>query len=126
MYVEYFYWQYINAPRWLVVLSGNVQRALWRFFSVPFMVRTLLAHWHRDVVSYRVGSMSGILLAIAWNVIARGIGFGIRSVVLVAWLASALIFLALAVVTIGLFLLWPLVIVLTFAVGAALVSGAAG
>lgn len=114
MFRDYLHWQYVSGPRWLLQLYVNLQLAILRWFSVSTMLKTLFAHWHRDRVSLKAGSISGIALALAWNAISRGIGFIIRSGVLLLWLLTELLYLPLAVVSFILFLLWPWLVVGVF------------
>lgn len=93
MLSRYLEWQFVAGPRFLIVLTWNLQRALWRFFSVSLMLRTLFAHWHRDAVPYWAGTVSGLLLAFAWNQISRAIGLTVRLAVLLTWLVTAVVFL---------------------------------
>src|SRR5687768_4472004 len=117
MYIEYVYWQFVSGPQWLLALARDLERALLRFFSVPFMVRTLFAYWRKDSVSYRAGSLEGIALALAWNSISRGIGFIIRTTVLLVWVLAAVALAVLSSVVIGLFLLWPLLVLVGLSAG---------
>jgi len=121
MYVHYFYWQYIAAPRWLLILFWNLERALLRFFSVGLMLKTLFAHWHKDRVSYRQGSISGFLTALAWNLISRGIGFIVRIIVLAAWLIIQSLYIIAASASFIAFLAWPLAVITAFAIGLGLI-----
>lgn len=104
----YIAWQIWEGPKWILMMGWTFQRALFRLFSVEFMVRTLIAHWHKDAVAY-TGSLSSRIMAFTWNGISRAIGFCIRSIVLAMWILSACI---LGVVHAGAFigfLVWPLV-----------------
>ncbi|MEX2054629.1 MAG: hypothetical protein WD972_00465 [Candidatus Andersenbacteria bacterium] len=121
MYIEYVYWQFVSGPQWLLTLARDLERALLRFFSVPFMVRTLFAYWRKDRVSYRAGSLEGIALALAWNTISRGIGFIIRTTVLVIWVLAAAVLAGLSGIVVGLFLLWPLLVLVGLATGFVLI-----
>ena|SRR3989344_6742985 len=120
MYLHYFYWQFVMAPTWLLRLILTIERALVIFFSVPTMITTLFAHWHRDRVSTRRGALSGIAIALAWNLISRVIGFLIRSAMLLAWaVVSSLVGLGGIIMLFVLYVL-PLVILLGIATGIAL------
>lgn len=90
-------------------------------FSVPFMLKTLFAHWHKDQVSYRQGSISGMLKALAWNLISRGIGFIVRSCVLIAWLVVEVLFAVIFAIALILFILWPLLVLVGLATGLVMV-----
>lgn len=118
--LSYLRWQFVDGPVWLIMLAWNIQHFLVRAFSVPVMLRTLVAHWHKDAVSYRQGSITGVAVAFIWNQISRGIGFTIRAAVLLAWKATAGLALTLSVVLIGLFLAWPLLVAAGFMVGVSL------
>ncbi len=117
MYTDYIHWHYVSAPYWLLEFFTNVQRWLWQYFSVPIMLRTLFAHWRRDRVSYRAGSIQGILLAWAWNIISRGMGTILRTLVLMSWLvAEAVVTVSFIIIFIA-FMAWPLIILTTAAAG---------
>jgi hypothetical protein len=121
MYHHYFYWQFVAAPLWLVRLGWYLELVLLRFFSVPVMVKSLFAHWHKDAVSYNQGTISGILKAFGLNLISRSIGAIIRVSVLLIFTITQIIFCVVTPVVITLFLLWPFVIILTFYIGLSLV-----
>lgn len=120
MYLDYFYWHYVAAPRWLATFFWNIERLLFQFFSVRIMVRTLFAYWRRDRVVWRGGSLGNLALTVAWNFISRGIGLVIRVSVIFAWLITASFFVFWAVLGWLFFLLWPLVTLVAFAAGIAL------
>lgn len=102
-------WYVWRGPKWLVVLEWNLQRATARYFSAGVMVRTLVAHWHRDKVSYKQGTISKIVLAFAWNIISRFIGFLVRGTMLVLYAIAALAVLLIGCIAVGLFYLWPII-----------------
>ncbi|MFH1353674.1 MAG: hypothetical protein ABIH36_00085 [bacterium] len=110
MLADYFYWQYVWAPRFLLQTMWNLQRALLRFFSVRYMLRTLLAYWHKDAASYQGGTLSKLTLAFTWNIISRLIGFIIRISVLVAWLITEIVYVSLAATIFLLFMVWPVAV----------------
>jgi hypothetical protein len=123
MYSHYFYWQYIAAPRWLLRFLWTLQLALLQIFSVRVMLTTLIAHWHRDRVAYNQGTISALVQAAAWNTISRGVGFCVRSMILIAWAVSEIFFVALATGAFAAFLLAPIVALVAVAYGLALVIG---
>ncbi len=124
MLVDYFYWQYVWAPKILLQILWNLERALWRFFSVKFMLRTLLAHWHKDAIPYRGGTLSNLALTFTWNQVSRFIGLLIRSAVLLVWLIAEIIFVLLAAATFLVFISWPLIVLVSLSIGLALLSSA--
>jgi hypothetical protein len=120
VFLEYFYWHYVVAPRWLLHFFGTLQLVLLRFFSVPFMIRTLFAHWHGDVAAYRAGGIQALAMAFAWNQISRAIGFLIRSVILASWAFVEVVFVVLTAACLVTFLAAPLVGLFCLAWGMAL------
>lgn len=115
--LSYLRWQFIDGPVWLMLLAWNLQHFLVRFFSVPVMLRTLVSHWHKDAVSYRQGSITGVAVAFAWNQISRGIGMIIRSSVLIGWIVMSIALLGMSVVVFGLFIAWPFLTLIGSAIG---------
>lgn len=122
MFADYIHWQYVSGPRWIGQLSLHIQHMLAQAFSVRVMVQTLLAHWHRDRAAYRAGTISGIALAFAWNIISRAIGFLIRSTVLLAWFIIAGVAAMASGLTLIAFLLWPVMVLIGMAAGVALLG----
>lgn len=93
---------------WIVTLAWNLERAAARYFSVGVLMRTLVSHWHKDAVSYKQGTITGIALAFAWNSISRVVGFVVRTLTLLIYAFTAVATLCIAVITLGIFLLWPI------------------
>lgn len=121
MFLEYFYWHYILTPRFIFQLFWNIEKAILQFFSVPLLLRTLVAHWHKDAVAYTGGTISAYAMAFAWNLISRGIGFFIRLLTLSLWLATEVIFFCMAGSFLLGFLVLPLLIIFAFISGIILV-----
>lgn len=117
MLADYFYWQYVWGPHYLLTLGWSITRLLARAFSVPIMLKTLAAPWHRDQLAYRAGTLSNYAMTFAWNVISRVIGFIIRGTVLLIWLSAMAIFIPLYLVIFIFFILWPLLVVISLASG---------
>lgn len=122
MFIEYFYWHYVVALRWLLVLIWHGELALLQFFSVPLMLKTLFAHWHRDAVPYQGGRISDYLLAFAWNQISRAIGFIVRACVLSMYLVVQLCYAAFTAVMVGVWILAPCLALTSLAIGIVLLT----
>jgi len=120
VFLEYFYWHYVLAPHFLSQLFWNMEKAILQFFSVPLLLRTLFAHWHKDAVAYTGGSISAYAMAFAWNLISRGIGFFIRFLTLCLWLAAEVVFISMALSFLLGFVVLPLLILFMFVSGIAL------
>lgn len=115
-------WHVWRTPKWLALLTWNLERAVARYFSVSIMLRTLVSHWHKDVVSYRQGTIGSIVLAFAWNMISRGIGFIIRTTVLLLFACVSLGIAVGGLFTIGLFLVWPVLMITGLIIGGRLIT----
>ena len=120
MLVDYFHWQYSVAPRWLVEVVWNLQRALVQLFSVRLMLRTLIAPWHRDVASFRGGTLGDLGLVMLWNVISRLIGFLFRVSIIGLWLFAEAIYFSSVLMLFAAFLAWPALVLVGVATGLAL------
>ncbi len=114
---RYLYWQFVSGPAWLITFSLTAQRALARYFSASFMLRTLISHWHKDAVPYHGGGISKIALALAWNLISRAVGMFIRTIVLAGWIAVAGALLFLSLVLLIFFMAWPWLVAASLTVG---------
>ncbi len=102
----YFIWQFWSAPIFLIQFFWNVERMLFKTFSVQLMVQTLFSHWHRDAVEYR-GGFGDIGLAFAWNIISRVIGLLVRTVVLLVWCITSIVITAAIPLLCIFFIAWP-------------------
>ncbi|MAF80742.1 hypothetical protein CL628_01890 [bacterium] len=117
MVIGYLHWQLWVGPKWLLELFWTLQQALWKFFSIPVMLITLLSPWHQDRVSLQQGSISGMLKAVAWNSISRVVGMAVRLVVIIAWVISELLLVVTSVATFVFFVLWPIIVAYGIAAG---------
>jgi hypothetical protein len=116
MLLAYFYWHYVLATHWLATFTWHLEQMLLQFFSVGFLLRTLFAHWRRDAVAYR-GSLGDFFTIWAWNLISRAIGFIIRSLVLSLYVVVQLFFILLLSMCWLLFLLAPLLVLVSLVTG---------
>ena len=100
-----FLWWYGRG--WLAVIKNlrNMLRGISRLFSVPQLLRTLLAPWRR-IISYPGASLDAKLRAYGDNIVSRAIGFVVRLIVLLT--ASVISFLAVIFGIVSI-IAWPLV-----------------
>lgn len=113
----YLGWQFWYGPAWLLRLAYNLQRANFRLFSVSVMAKTLFAHWHRDALEYKGGSITDQLTTFALNQISRAIGFCIRISTLLAWVISTILLAGISMMVVLLFIFWPLISLLMMFIG---------
>ena len=109
--LDYATWQWWQAPAWLAQLAWNLHRFLFRSFSVKLLLRTLIAPWRRDQLSYSHMPLQAVLHNLALNLISRVIGAIIRSITLLAWLIAATAITATSVAVLIAFICAPLIII---------------
>jgi hypothetical protein len=72
---EYFSWHYGRALRELKELCGNVLAFIYHFFSIPILLRTLFAPWHRLNEGYKGGFDPGSFVeTFIFNTLMRFVG----------------------------------------------------
>jgi hypothetical protein len=108
--LELFTWWFSQG--WLQVIKGSGRRLvrISNVFSVPILLRTLLAPWRR-IITYPGASIDAQLRALADNLVSRLIGFTVRIIVLIT---ASLVLLVTLVVSILSIVLWPLVPIAVF------------
>lgn len=122
MLVDYFYWQYVLAPRWLLAFSWNLERALLNIFSVPLMFRTLLAPWHKDVAIFHGGTLSDLGLTILWNIISRLIGLIFRLGLITLWIIAQVGLVVAFIFALPAFYAWPFLVLVGLAASLAILN----
>lgn len=123
MYAHYVWWQFVVAPLWLARFILTVQEALLQLFSVRLLITTLFAHWRRDQISYRTGSLMSIFHAAALNAISRATGFCVRTTLLMVWALAETVFIVCAIATWIAFILAPVVALVCIIWGITLLLG---
>lgn len=120
MIIDYFQWQFVLAPSWLLRLMWNLERASLRLFSIKLMFQTLTAHWHKDAMAWKGGTIGKYVATIMWNIISRLIGFIVRSTVITLWIIMQAIFIPLAFIIFILFITWPFLVIIGISTGLSL------
>jgi hypothetical protein len=89
---EFLFWYYFIAPRNILEIWGNYLRANFHYFSLPILLRTLFAPWHRDLASYGRGfDFETFFKVFSGNLVSRGVGFVVRSVTIIVGLSFELL-----------------------------------
>ena len=103
--VQLFTWWY--GPGWLQIVKNFWSRLIKvsHIFSVPILLRTLLAPWRR-IITYPGAGLDAKLRALGDNLVSRAIGFNVRMLVLIS---AGLILLLTAFGGALLIIIWPLV-----------------
>ena len=103
IFVLYLYWHYFEMPKEILIIWRNFIVFFYHYFSIGLLLKTLFAPWRRDITYYGHGFDIRLYAeTFAFNLIARGIGFLIRTVVIVSgifveifvFLAGVLIFIS--------------------------------
>lgn len=112
---SYIAWHYSTALREIWGISTNFVWFLYHFFSIPILLKTLVAPWHKLGEKYKKGFDPGALLStFVINTILRVVGFVVRIVVIIF---ALFLIVSLVAVTLAFYVLWlaaPLVLVSLF------------
>lgn len=101
--MNYLRWHYLDAPKFILELTGNYLFFVGHLFSVKVLFKTLFAPWRKLTAQKEKHGLSGALDAISFNLISRFLGFIVR----VSTIFTSLIF-SFLVLLVGsfLFLSW--------------------
>ncbi|MBI4054298.1 MAG: hypothetical protein HY397_03145 [Candidatus Doudnabacteria bacterium] len=115
-------WFFGIAPKKIVEIWGNYLAAVMHYFSVPLLLRTLFAHWHRDIEGYGRGfDFNRYFRVFMMNSVSRLVGLGVRSVTIAVGLgAEAVVFFS-GLVFLSFWLLAPVAIPALFVWGLGLI-----
>lgn len=116
VFFQYWFWYFIEAPKFLFKVWRNFLVFGLNFFSVPLLLKTLFSPWHRYYVSYGRGFDIKVWFeAFISNLIFRTLGAIIRLVIIVLGIVfEAAIFLGGAILILF-WLLLPLALFLGLA-----------
>jgi len=118
MIAEFFSWYLIDTPKKLIEILKNFLKFGIYFFSIPFLLKTLFAHWHKYSWQYPKGFDPGKLLSV-WvsNLISRIVGMIARSFLILVGLIFELFVLIFGAMLIFCWIFLPLVWVLILVYG---------
>ena len=110
--LSYLTWHYGQAFTEIWNTTTNFIWALYHFFSVSLLFKTLFSPWRKMDVSYGKGiSMDNFFGPLIVNTVMRLVGMLIRSIVIVMGLSSILIIFLLGCAAIILWPFLPLIII---------------
>ena len=108
-------WYFIAAPKNIVEIWANFLKANLHYFSVLLLLRTLFAPWHRDKTGYGRGFDFKKYLEIwSLNMVARGVGFIIRSVTILIALVVEAFIMVVGLIFLSFWLLAPISLTAAF------------
>ncbi len=115
--LHYLWWHYTLALRDLTVVSGNLLWFIYRFFSLPSLVKTLFSPWRRLGEGYRRGfNPQAFLETLVVNTLMRIVGVIFRLVMIAVGLMALVVAILVGILFfIFWFLLPPLILILATA-----------
>lgn len=119
----YILWHYTRAWRDMARVVGNYLWFVANFFSLELLAKTLLSPWKRLSVSGGRGGEESVVGALIINTLMRFVGFGIRSVTIVAGVCTLFLTIAAAAAIAILWLLLPVIVFILFFAGLGSVIG---
>ncbi|TSC56576.1 MAG: hypothetical protein Greene071421_118 [Parcubacteria group bacterium Greene0714_21] len=115
---EYVVWHFAQMPLEIAKAWRNILLFNLEYFSLPVLLKTLFAPWRKIQFAAGKGfNIAKLLEAAASNLISRILGALIRSVLIIAGLATEAALLATALATLIAWFLLPIAIVLGFSYG---------
>ena len=116
-------WLYFDAPRAHTVFFRDLLTALYNYFSISLLTQTLLDPWRHDAVDMSRLPLAEWGRAMANNFVSRFIGFMLRLAVIMTGLITLFItFIIAAIYTLAWYAL-PLLLILSFFYGIAIMLG---
>ena len=105
------YWYVVVAPRNIIAIWRDYLMANLNYFSIAFLLRTLVAPWHRDTETYAGGfDIALYARVIIVNTVSRIVGFLIRSTTILIGLAAEAGILGTGLLALALWFLAPFLI----------------
>jgi hypothetical protein len=118
-FVLFFEWYLFDFPREILKGIKNYLKFGFHYFSIPFLLKTLFAHWHKYFWQYPRGlDIAKILEVWASNQISRLVGMVCRSFLILAGLSYEILVLIFGILIFLLWYLLPVILFLIFIYGA--------
>jgi len=114
----YIIWHFLEFPAKIIKIIFNFLRFGIRYFSIPFLLKTLFSHWHKYSWAYPKGfDLPLYLEAAISNFISRIIGFFLRSILIFVGIFFEIFVLILGGIILIVWYLLPLIIIFLFFYG---------
>jgi hypothetical protein len=118
-FILFLEWYLLDFPKEILKGVKNYLKFGLHYFSIPFLLKTFFAHWHKYFWQYPRGlDIAKILEVWASNQISRLVGMVCRSFLILAGLVYEILVLIFGIL---IFLLWyffPIILFLIFIYGA--------
>jgi len=122
--LQFWKWYYTEAVKSLIDIWKNFIIFIQEYYSIPLLLKTLIAPWKRDVTRKPRGlNIKKLLEAFAFNAISRTIGFLIRSVTIIFGLICLAGVVILGFIALIAWLILPLGLIFLIIMGILLLAG---
>jgi len=110
--ISYFAWHYSRAFAESWNTCTNYIWAVWHFFSVPILLRTFFAPWHKMDVQYGKGlSVENFFGPLIVNTLMRLLGMVLRTIIILLGLVCIVAIFLLGIVFTVVWIFLPIIIV---------------
>ncbi|MEX0869942.1 MAG: hypothetical protein WDZ39_00760 [Candidatus Spechtbacterales bacterium] len=123
IFLDYFWWHYLIAPKQILTLLKNYSIAIWHKFLIKQHLRTLFAPWHKMQAQFLWPSQNFAdkLGNFAVDVFVRTVAALIRSTIIITGLVMQVIAVAFFGALLIFWALWPLVFLMMVLRGVVLI-----
>lgn len=123
--LQFWLWYYTSATKSLIKIWRDFIIFVREYYSIPLLLRTLIAPWRRDITRRPRGfDIKKLLEAFSFNLISRSTGFFIRSMTIIIGLICLIGVIILGILALIVWLILPLLLLFLIIMGAiSLLSG---
>jgi hypothetical protein len=116
--LQYLIWQFLDVPRQLLSVWKNFLLFMVNYFSLPLLLKTFFSPWKKYEWSYGQGfDAKRYLEVFSSNLMSRILGAIVRSFIVVAGLAAAIVVILLGSIIFIVWLFLPLILLTSFIFG---------
>ncbi len=115
--LDVFSWWYAKSPKKIYSFIISTIRYIYHSFSIPYMFKTLFAPWKRDISTSVNPNLQEMFNAFVNNLVARFIGFVVRSITIIIGLMVLIISSVILLKFMIFWLFWPILIIVSFVYG---------
>jgi hypothetical protein len=114
----YIFWHFIEFPKEISRAILNFLKFGARYFSIPFLFKTLFSHWHRFSWQYPRGFDPLVYLEVfVSNLISRTIGFILRIFLILAGILFEIFIFFFGILVLIIWYFLPIILIFSFFYG---------
>jgi len=122
--LQFWAWYYSGAIKSLLNIWKNFIIFVREYYSIPLLLRTLVAPWRRDITRRPRGfDIKKLFEALSFNLISRSIGFFMRSMTIIIGSVCLLGVIILGALALIIWLILPVVLLFLIVIGLLLLAG---